>query len=799
MRVSVQWLRELLQISWDTEETARRLTMGGIEVEAIEDAAPSFRGVVVAAVRSVAPHPQADKLRVAEVDAGDGRLRTIVCGADNLAAGQRVPLALPGALLPGEHCIATSVLRGVSSEGMLCAAAELGLDDGSSGLLVLDADAPVGADLRAYLGLDDQILTLGITPNRGDALSVAGVARDLFALGAEALSLPTAAIPEPAWAIVRPGEVVPGNGGFAPHIAADAQNACRSYTVLWIEGVPERLPDYLRERLRRAGQRCIHPVVDLLNLQMLETGQPLHAFDAETLQGNLTVRWAQIGETLDALDGRDLPLESDMLVIADDAGPVALAGIIGGRRTAVTAQTRSIVLESAFFQPGAIQGRARRLGLQTDAAMRFERGVDFTLGPVMATRTLQLFVTLGTARLRTERSCTVLGQLPEHRPIPLRRARLARILGMDYEDDVVEAALTRLGLHVNRVPDGWQAIPPSHRFDLRIEVDLIEEVGRIYGYERLPAHRPEGILQPLPMTRGPQAATLRSVLQARDYHEVITYSFISRQAQHLFTPDADAPALLNPLSADLAVMRASLWPGLMQVLQFNMKRQQERVRIFELGRVFSANGQRLVLGGCIVGTADRESWAEPLRAVDFYDLKGDVSALLALWPGTDFSFRPLDAYPALHPGQAAEICVEDRRVGVLGALHPTLVAEYDLDKSPFFFYLDVEWLGNLTSISRFSSLSPFPALRRDIALVIPNDILAGTVLDTMRAAASGIVRSITIFDRYQGSSLVAGTYSLAFALLLQDVGRTLTDTEVQAEMDRLLVAVRQLGSIELRA
>ncbi|MFA5731043.1 MAG: phenylalanine--tRNA ligase subunit beta [Acidithiobacillus sp.] len=799
MRVSVQWLRELLEISWDTEETARRLTMGGIEVEAIEDAAPSFRGVVVAAVRSVAPHPEADKLRVAEVDAGDGQLRTIVCGADNLAAGQRVPLALPGALLPGEHHIATSVLRGISSEGMLCAAAELGLDDGSSGLLVLDADAPVGADLRAYLGLDDQILTLGITPNRGDALSVTGVARDLFALGAEALSLPTAAIPEPAWAIVHPGDVVPGNGGFAPHIAADAQNACRSYTTLWIEGVPERLPDYLRERLRRAGQRCIHPVVDLLNLQMLETGQPLHAFDAETLQGDLTVRWAQTGEILDALDGRDLPLESDMLVIADDAGPVALAGIIGGRRTAVTAQTRSIVLESAFFQPGAIQGRARRLGLQTDAAMRFERGVDFTLGPVVAASTLQRFATLGMAHLRTERSCTILGQLPEHRPIPLRRARLARILGMDYEDDVVEAALTRLGLHVNRVPDGWQAIPPSHRFDLRIEADLIEEVGRIYGYERLPAHRPEGTLQPLPMTRGPQAATLRSVLQARDYHEVITYSFISRQAQNLFTPDADAPALLNPLSADLAVMRASLWPGLLQALQFNMKRQQERVRIFELGRVFSAHGQRLVLGGCIVGPADRESWAEPLRAVDFYDLKGDVSALLALWPGTDFTFRPLDAYPALHPGQAAEICVEDRRVGVLGALHPTQAAEYDLDKSPFFFYLDVEWLGNLTSISRFASLSPFPALRRDIALVIPNDILAGTVLDTMRAAASGIVRNITIFDRYQGSSLVAGTYSLAFALLLQDVGRTLTDTEVQAEMDRLLVAVRQLGSIELRA
>ncbi|HUX18395.1 MAG TPA: phenylalanine--tRNA ligase subunit beta, partial [Acidithiobacillus sp.] len=561
----------------------------------------------------------------------------------------------------------------------------------------------------------------------------------------------------------------------------------------------ERLPDYLRERLRRAGQRCIHPVVDLLNLQMLETGQPLHAFDADTLQGELKVRWAQAGEILDALDGRDLPLESDMLVIADSAGPVALAGIIGGRRTAVSARTRCIVLESAFFQPKAIQGRARRLGLQTDAAMRFERGVDFALGPVVASSALQCLATLGTAHLRTERSCTVLGQLPEHVPISLRRARLARILGMDYEDAVVEAALTRLGLRVNRTHDGWQALSPSHRFDLRIEADLIEEVGRIYGYERLPAHRPEGTLQPLPMARGPQPATLRGVLQARDYHEVITYSFVSRQAQDLFTPGADAPALLNPLSADLAVMRASLWPGLMQALQFNVKRQQDRVRIFELGRVFSADGQRLVLGGCIVGTADRESWAQPQRVADFYDLKGDVSALLALWPDTEFAFRPLGDHPALHPGQAAEICVEEQRVGMLGALHPTLAAEYDLDKSPFFFYLDMEWLSNLTNVSRFTSLSPFPALRRDMALVIPHDILAGTVLNAMRVAASGIVQQITIFDRYQGPSLTAGTYSLAFALLLQDAERTLTETDVQAEMDRLLVAVRRLGSIELRA
>ena len=514
----------------------------------------------------------------------------------------------------------------------------------------------------------DQVLTLGITPNRGDALSVLGVARDLCALGAGTLRNPVEAMAECSWMTFGPGGASTPDD-FSVHIATAAQGACPSYTALWIDGVPQRLPDRLHERLRRAGQRCIHPVVDLLNLYMLETGQPLHAFDAKTLQGGLSIRWAQDGEVLDALDGRDLPLASDMLVIADRAGPVALAGVIGGRRTAVSAQTQSIVLESAFFQPKVIQGRARRLGLQTDAAMRFERGVDFALAPAVAATVLTRLATLGKADLRETWSHTVLGQLPEHAPITLRRARLTRILGMDYEDTVVETALTRLGLRVSEIPDGWQAISPSHRFDLHIEADLIEEVGRIYGYERLPVHRPVGTLQPLAMARGPQPATLRGILQARDYHEVITYSFISRQAQDVFTPNADAPALLNPLSTDLAVMRASLWPGLMQALQFNVKRQQDRVRIFELGRVFSANGQRLVLGGCMVGAADRESWAQPQRAADFYDLKGDVSALLALWPETEFSFRPLTDHPALHPGQAAEIWVADQRVGMLGAYH----------------------------------------------------------------------------------------------------------------------------------
>lgn len=797
MHISIQWLRDWLDFSWDTEEIARRLTMGGIEVEAMEPAAPPFHSVVVAAVQSVAAHPEADKLRIAQVDAGDGTLRTIVCGAANLAEGQRVPLALPGAELPGNKKIAISELRGVRSEGMLCAAGELGLEDGSSGLLILDAEAPVGADLRTYLHLDDEILTLGITPNRGDALSIKGVARDLYALGAQQLHDPRAVTQDHEWS-QQDSTQEPVQGDYSVSIEAEARTACPSYTALWIDGVPSRLPDFLRERLRRAGQRCIHPMVDLLNLWMFDTGQPLHAFDADTIQGGLCVRWARTGEVLDALDGRDLNLEPDMLVIADAQGPVALAGIIGGRRSSVTAQTRSIILEAAFFQPKAIQGRARRLGLQTDAAMRYERGVDFNLAPQVARGVLAQMMKLAAVQLRASHSFTLKGQLPASAEISLRQKRLERVMGMPYAAAVVEQLLTRLGLQIRPAQDGWQATAPSHRFDLRIEADLIEEVGRIYGYDRLPAHRPRGILQAVPDKQS-SSQLLRHILQARDYHEVITYSFISQESQDDFQPNADAPALLNPLSADLAVMRASLWPGLLQTLQFNAKRQQDRIRLFEMGRIFSADRQSMVLAGCIWGAADRENWAQTARDVDFFDLKGDVAAILALWSQTHFEFQTLSTEHALHPGQAAEILVEGCRIGMLGALHPTLASRYDLDKSAFFFYLDIGMLEHLQKGRHFTALSPYPALRRDMALVIPDNIEAGAVLAAMQQVASAVVQEIRIFDRYQGESLPAGTYSLAFALILQDRERTLTEADVQMELERMLTAVKQIGSIELRA
>ncbi|WP_437559318.1 phenylalanine--tRNA ligase subunit beta [Acidithiobacillus sulfuriphilus] len=801
MRVSIQWLREMLDTPWEFEEIARRLTMGGIEVEGIEEAAPPFGQVVVGRVLAVEAHPQADKLQVAAVDAGAGQIRQVVCGAANLVPEMRVPLALPGAVLPGDRIIAANALRGVMSEGMLCSAGELGLEDGSSGLLVLDNDAPIGLDLRRYLGLDDRILTLGITPNRGDALSMLGVARDLAALGAGTLR-PLPDHDDGEWPQVLGGRAAftAAQAGLDLGVQVIDPAACPRYCALVLEGFGpgQRVPDWLRERLRRAGQRSVHPIVDVMNYVMLELGQPLHSFDAGQVQEGIAVRRAAAGEQLDALDGQSLALESDMLIIADAAGPVALAGIMGGQRTAVGQKTRRILLESAFFAPSAVQGRARRLGLQTEAALRYERGVDFDLPMMAAGRASRLLRAILGAQLRDGRCLVEPAAVPRREPILLRRARLSRILGLSIADGQVESGLAHLGMVPERTEAGWQAMPPAHRFDLRIEADLIEEVGRIYGYERLPTHRPRGILAPLPMPHAPLESTLRQSMLGRDYHEVITYSFISAQWQERCSPEAAALVLRNPLSTDMAVMRSSLWPGLLQVLQFNLKRQQERVRIFEFGRVFEGDAQRQVLAACAMGPAAREGWADPRRMLEFYDLKGDVESLLGQWPGVDFTFTQAD-HPALHPGQSAQLLANGMVLGSLGALHPQLAAALDLDGVPFLFHLEWAQLAGLAREPRFRAISPFPALRRDLALLVPASLAADAVAQTLRGAASPIVREITLFDRYQGEGVAPGSYSLAFAVVLQHAERTLTEADVQAELDRLITAVQRLGPIQLRA
>lgn len=793
MQISIQWLREAwLESDWSSQRLADALTMGGIEVEAVEPAGPSLADVVVAVVRAVKPHPQAEKLRVAEVDCGDGRLRQIVCGAPRLYPGQRVPLALPGALLPGNVTIREAELRGVRSEGMLCSAAELDLADGSSGLLELDPQAPLGQALHAYLRLDDEILTLGITPNRGDAFSYLGIARDLCALGAGRLRpwQPQT----PAW----PQQPQAAALGDALQIAVEptAAEACPRYHALLLEDLPTRLPDVLRERLRRSGQRRVAPVVDWLNLQMLATGQPMHAFDADRIQGGLTVRWARTGEVLDALDGRDLMLEPDMLVIADAHGPVALAGIIGGQRTAVHDDTRRIVLESAYFRANAVQGRARRLSLQTEAATRFERGVDFRLGQPAAVATWQSMADYAPTTLLA--TAVVAGAEPDLPWIPLRSRRIERILGFVPSAQRVREILEALGCMVEVQAEGdWRVQPPSHRHDLRIEADLIEEIARINGYDRLPQRRPRGLLTARPPAAEPRFEALRAFLIARDYHEAITYSFISAEAQARFCPEEAPIALRNPLSIDLGVMRGSLWPGLLQALQFNVNRQQERVRLFEMGRIFRGSQQRLHLAGVTHGPTLPEHWSGSSPWCDFFDMRGDVEGLLRHWQNLDLEYRR-SRNPNLHPGQSADLWLDGSLLGSIGALHPRWQDSYGLDKAAFLFYLDMEGLAAYSKTPRFRPIPSYPALRRDLALVVPEDINADQVLRTIRGAASSALRELWIFDRYQGSQVASGHYGLGVGLLLQEDDRTLTETEIQGELERILTALQALGSIQLR-
>ncbi len=792
MRVSLQWLGAYLDSGLSAAAIGERLTMGGLEVEGTEAAAPAFHGVRTGHVLSVEPHPAAERLCVALVEAGDKVPLQIVCGAANLRTGQKVCVATAGALLPGGVAIAESELRGVRSQGMLCSAAELGLEDGSSGLLELDPEVPAGLDLRAWLGLDDQVLTLGITPNRGDALSLLGVARDLAALGAGVFRAPAYATPD--WA------TVPGSGrldsSLDVRVDPAAREACPVYTAVLLEGLPHRLPDLWRERLRRSGQKRISPLVDWLNVWMVDLGQPMHAFDADRLAGGVQVRWARSGEEFDALDGRDLHLSEDMLVVADSIGPVALAGIIGGRRTAVSSGTRRVLLESAWFSPGAVQGRARRLGIQTEASQRFERGVDFCLAAPAAAGLLTAMESSSPAICR-DAVIVKSGALSRPAAIRLRADRIGRILGTRLENHEVATYLGALGCVLEEQDAGWEVVPPGHRQDLRIEADLIEEVARLSGYDRLPARQPRAPLRPLPVPGEGPLPVLRGVLVERDCHEVITYSFISSELQELCYPGVAAPQLQNPLSADMAVMRAGLWPGLLQALQFNRNRQQDRIRIFETGRVFADGQQTLHLAGCLHGPAGRENWADSGRGLDFFDAKGDVSALLGTWPGRIFQFSSCSD-PALHPGQSAEISCDGISVGRMGALHPQLAQQFGLDKTPFLFYLRLEKLVALEAASRFHPLSPFPGVRRDLAFTVPEGISAGAVLDAVWGGASALLQEVEVFDRYVAEHLPPQTYSLGLRFFLQDPERTLTDAGVQQEMDRILLAVRRAVPVELR-
>jgi phenylalanyl-tRNA synthetase beta chain len=776
MKFSERWLREWVDPPVDTDGIVRQLTMAGLEVDSTTPAAPAFSSVVIGQVESVLRHPDADKLSVCRVDVGTPDKLEIVCGAPNVYAGMKAPVATVGGELPGGLKIKRAKLRGVESAGMLCSERELGLGDSHQGLWDLPADAPVGGSLRDWLGLDDVIIDVDLTPNRGDCFSVLGMAREVALLNGLPLRGPGLAPVAPTIPDEFPVEV-------------RSPEACPRFVGRVIRGLrPDaRTPLWMTEKLRRAGLRPIHPVVDVTNIVMLELGQPMHGFDLGTLREGIVVRHAQPGERIVLLDGREARLDGDTLVIADHGGPRAVAGIMGGADSGVSAETRDVFFEVAFFAPLAIAGRARRLGLHTDASLRFERGVDpaHQRRAIERATALLLEIAGGQAGPVIERVSEA--HLPVRAPVKLRRERLATLLGHAVPDAEIERILQGLGMTLTAMNGGWAAAPPAHRFDIALEVDLIEEVARIHGYDRIPEERGPGAggLGLASEGRVP-GARIADVLAARGYQEVVTYSFVDPGLQADLFPGVEALPLANPISSELSRMRLSLWPGLVQALRRNLSRRQGRVRMFEQGLRFITEHNELkqlnTVSGLIFGGRFPEQWGAGSTLVDFHDAKGDVESLLGLTTAP-FSFEPAE-HSALHPGQAARIVRDGREAGWIGALHPRLVREWGLERAPFLWELD-ENVSFAAELPVFKGISKFPSIRRDIALVVEREVPVQSLLAAIRAAGGSLLTESKVFDVYSGDRIDSGRKSVAFGLILQESSRTLTDDEA----DRVVAAV----------
>ncbi len=785
MKFPESWLREHVAVDASSAELAARLTAIGLEVEESTPIGGKLEGVVVAQIVSAERHPDAERLQVCQVDTGSGSVQ-IVCGAPNARAGLKAPLAIVGAKLPGGVDIKAAKLRGVESFGMLCSAKELGIDADASGLLELPADAPVGAALSSYLGLPDTALELKLTPNRADCFSVRGIAFDV-----------AAAMNAQVNAIQIPDAPVASKASFDVQLAAGGD--CPRFCGRVIEGLDPaaRTPLWLAERLRRADLRPISPLVDVTNYVMLELGQPLHAFDADKLEGPIVVRHARAGETLKLLDEREVTLDPGFLVVTDADRAVALGGVMGGWDTRVTDATTRVFLEAAHWIPSAIAGRSRKLGMHTDAAHRFERGVDPQLPRYAIERATALVQQImgGQAGPMTE---TALAQfLPSPAPVHLRRARLARVLGIRVDDAEVERILRALGMSVQPDDDGWQVTPPTRRFDIAIEEDLIEEIARIHGYEAIPVRVPAGEFPLAAPGEGRVAeATLRRQLIAQDFVEALNYAFVDAAMLERWNLSEGAVALANPLSAELAVMRTSLLPGLAAAAQRNRARQHQRVRLFELGRVFHATSdaprETQRVAAIAMGAALPEQWSGKAREVDFADLKAVVEGLLGL-AAAQAEFRPAeDAFG--HPGRSARIWREGREIGWIGHLHPRLVRELDLEGEVLAFELDVEPLV-ARALPRAVEISRFPSVRRDLALAVPEATPWSALRACLERSLAGRLQEVLLFDEYRGPGLENGTKSLAMGLILQEVSRTLTDSEADSVVAEALEALgRECGA-----
>ena len=803
MKFSENWLRSHVPTDASRDELAATLTAIGLEVEEVTPLGESLAGVVVARIIECARHPEADRLQVCKVDAGQGELLQIVCGAPNARPGLVAPLATVGTVV-GEITIKAAKLRGVDSNGMLCSAKELGIDADASGLLELPDDAPIGAAIADYLSLPDASIEIKLTPNRADCFSVRGIAFDVAAAcGSEVVAFD--ATPMPAL------------NDSALAVELDAGAKVPRFVGRVIEGVNAAVatPVWMAERLRRSGVRPISFLVDVTQYVMLELGQPMHAFDRDTLAGPIVVRHARngegrAGEELKLLDGRTVSLSEDFLVVSDSqaggAGSraVALGGIMGGYDTRVTDATRNVFLEAAHWIPAAIIGRGRKLGLHTDAGHRFERGVD----PELPRQAVEVATRLIVELAGGSPGPVVEAVLPEHLPKPasiaLRRTRIARLLGVEIADTDVERMLRALGMQVEATQDGWQVISPSRRFDIAIEEDLIEELARIHGYDRIPTTLPGGATRiAAPTETQVEASSVRRQLAARDYLETVNYAFVDAALLEQWGTSENSVPLANPLSAELGVMRTRLLPGLVSSLQRNVARQAGRVRLFELGNVFASREsggseapiETLRIAAAIHGDARSEQWGEPARKADFHDLKGDLDSLAAA-SGAILEYRPsLHAFG--HPGRSADVFREGRLIGWIGQLHPRLLRALDLDSEVLGFELDLAPL-TARALPKASELSRFPSVRRDLAFVVADSVPWAAISDTVRAAVGPLLRDLLLFDRYVGARVESGQKSLAMGLILQDNSRTLTDRDVEGVVTGVVAAIERDHGARIR-
>lgn len=782
MKLSIHWLREWVKPRANDAALAEKLTMAGLECEA-EATGHALPGILVGQIVKVSPHPQADRLRVCEVDAGTGALLTIVCGAANAREGMKAPVATVGSRLPDGTKIARAALRGVDSAGMLCSAKELGLAEKSDGLLELDADAKVGAPVAQHLALEDSTLVLELTPNRGDCLSILGLARETAAIYGVPYKRPA-----------MPAAKVTSARRLA--VKLDDRKDCAHYAGRVIEGIDNsaRTPDWMRERLRRSGHRCIHPVVDVTHYVMLELGQPLHAFDGSKVEGDIHVRRAKDSETLRLLNESTPVLTGADLLIADEARPLALAGIMGGSLSGVSATTRDIFLESAVFSPERVAATGRRLRIPSDALYRFERGVDPTLQRVALERATGLILAIcgGSAGPVTETGALK----PKAFEVKLRREKLDGLLGHDIPGTDVEKLLTRLEIKLRRQgKGGWVCTIPGHRYDLRLEVDLVEEVARLYGYDRIPARPYPALLPPAAVPERTAAQILRERLVGRGYFEAVTYSFVDAGLQKKLAPDATPIPLDYPLADTMAHLRTSLWSGLIGAWLYNRQRQQKRLRLFEVGVCFAEVAGEVQeterLGLLAAGPALPEQWGSPARPVDFYDVKADLEALSG-----DLGFEAA-AHPALHPGQSARISVGGKPAGWLGVLHPQLVQSLDLPEAPVLLELDVSALKS-AAVPRPQAPSEFPSSRRDLALVLKEAIPAAAVLEHAKASGGALLGACSVFDVYRGAGLPNGFKSVALSLIFQDNSRTLTDEEVDAAVKAVVQCLQAAVGASIR-